>query len=140
MTSYDEIYERFLSKIEDFELLEEIDNNMEFARSVMLDYLKSAIPHFLYASPDLLGGTDDMNERFDVKLTPTEIEILSLLMVSEFLSPKLLRTETWEQRLGSKDFTTHSPANLLKELRGMKNDVEQKANTLMIVYYYTEGV
>lgn len=140
ITSYDEIYERFLSKIEDYDLLKEINEDAEFARAMMLDFLKGAIPQFAYTSLDFNEITDHENEHFKLTLSSMEKEILARLMVVEYLSPKLLRTEMFEQRLGSKDFKTFSPGNLLKELQHLREQEASDANTLMLQYYYMEGV
>lgn len=137
-TSYSEIYERFSSKIEDYDLLKEMKINPDFTDAMFLDYLKSAVPHFTYTSIDFEEVMDDENEQFLIELSTREKEILARFMVVEYLSPKLLKTEFFEQKLGSKDFRTWSPANHLKEIRELRDKEEDRTNTLMIQYYYME--
>jgi len=138
-TSYDEIYERFLSKIEDYSLLKEISTDIDYAKSLMLDYLKAAIPKFDYIDRERLRR-DDVTQTFSVELTDKEQEILSTFMVVSYLSPKILRDEALEQRLGSKDYTTYSPAKLIEQIRALRVDFENEANNLMTMYYYTKDL
>ncbi|PAV30171.1 hypothetical protein CIL05_06805 [Virgibacillus profundi] len=139
-TSYNEIYEKFLSKIQDYDLLNEIQTDLTFAKEMLLDYLKSAHPHFTYASIKFEDVMDDTNEQFTISLSSTEKEILARFMVVEYMSPKLLRTEMFEQKLGSKDFQIFSPGNLLGQLKELRALEEERTNTLMLQYYYMEGM
>ncbi|MGM7720497.1 hypothetical protein [Metabacillus sp. Hm71] len=139
MTTYDEIYSRFLGKIEDYEIKEKLQLEYEFALELLLDFLKSAIPKFTYSTKNL-SDRDDTLSRFNFELNEMEKEILSTFMVVEYLSPKILRDEYLEDRLGSKDFRSFSPANQLKELRELRQSFKSEANSLMIEYYYRQGV
>lgn len=138
-TNYTEIYELFLSKIEDNYIKDKLELDVEFANEILLDFLRSAIPKFTYSSKDL-SQRDDSLFTFNFHLTMMEKEILSTLMVVEYLSPKILRDELLEDRLGSKDFRTFSPANQLKEMRELRTSFKEEANSLMVEYYYRQGV
>jgi len=138
-TSYDEIFDLFLNKINDYYIKNQIEINITFANEILLGYLKSAIPKFTYSTKEL-SKRDDVLFQFNIELNDLEKEILSILMVVEYLSPKMIREEFVQNRLGSKDYTNSSPTNQLKQLRELKKDVIGDANLLMIEYYYRQGV
>jgi hypothetical protein len=75
---------------------------------------------------------------FTETLTDTEIDILSELMIVEWIKPKLYTTELYRNMLSTKDFNTFSPANLLKEMRETYNTASKTANELMILYSYRD--
>lgn len=139
-TSYNEIYERFLSKVSDYDLLEEIQTDLDFAKEMMLDFLKSAVTHFTYTDLVFDEIMNDEAEIFTVELNSMEKEILARYMIVEYMSPKILKSDIFEEKLGSKDFQNFSPANLLAQLRELRNQEEERTNTLMLQYYFMEGV
>lgn len=139
MTPYDEIYEIFLSKIEDYDLLKNVKDDLAYAKEKMFDYLRSAIPNFTYCTKDL-SQRDDVNQAFVETLTDMEKEILSKLMIAEYLSPKVVRSEYFETHLGSKDFANYSPANQLKEVNNLRKSIMEEADSLMIQYYFMQDV
>lgn len=139
MTTYDEIFGLFLSKVEDFEIQNKLQMEIDFAKEMLFDFLRSAIPKFTYSTKDL-SNRDDTLLQFNIALTDMEKEILSTLMVVEYLSPKIIRDEYLESYLGSKDYKTFSPANLLKELKDLRKTFKDEANSLMVEYYYRQGI
>lgn len=139
MTTYAEIYDLFLSKISDFDLLEEYNVSPDNAEDELKGYLKSALPKFTYCSKDLFDR-DDTLAQFNFTLSPMEQEIISIWMLAEYLSPKIFKTELLETNLGSKDFKLYSPANQIKEVRELKESIVKEVNLLMIEYYYRQGV
>lgn len=135
MTPYSAIYARFLSKIQDYSLLKELELDQVYAESLMQSYLDSAIPHFIYISKDRLKR-DDTTKTFNVELSEMEQEILAIYMVKEYLRPKIIRDETLEQRLGSKDYNTYSPAKLMEQIREIVKDLDSEASVMMTQYCY----
>lgn len=138
MTPYSSIFDLFLSKIEDYEIKNDILTDPDFANEILLGFLKSAIPKFTYSTKDL-SDRDDTLLQFNIDLSSMEQEILSTLMVVEYLSPKILRTDLLENNLGSKDFRQYSPANQIKEVRELRESIKTEANSLMVEYYYRQG-
>jgi hypothetical protein len=138
-TSYESIYSSFLGKIEDYDIQKRLELEFEFAQEMLHDFLKSAIPKFTYSIKDL-SDRDDTLLQFNLTLTDMEKEILATLMVVEYLSPKILRDELLENHLGSKDYRTFSPANQIKEVRELRESFKSEANSLMIEYYYRQGL
>lgn len=132
-TSYESIYSRFLPKITDYSFLnlsdEEIKSNLE-------TYLKSSIIKFRYC--DKLSDRDEVLKQFNKELTEEEQEIISVLMCVEYLTPKLLTDELLKQSLNSKDYSLYSQANHVKEIRALRDEYQQEANSLMILYTFTK--
>lgn len=137
-TPYMKVYGRFLSKIEDYPLLEQIEENPEFAKEMMHDYLISAISHFTYSIKDL-SDRDDGNESFKLTLSDLEIEILALFMMYSYLSPYIVSTEKIRETFTSKDFNNFSPANLMGQVKKIQQTHYDRAVQLMVENHYRGG-
>lgn len=131
-TTYDMIYDRFLSKITDYEMAEMIDDDLE---TQLLKYLKGAISDFKYASK-ILTERDDAELTFLRELTDLEQEILAKFMIIHWLNPQILRLENVRNELGNKDFKLYSPANFLEKTTKMKSEIKSEVNQDMVFYYY----
>lgn len=120
-TEFTEVYEMFLSKITDYDILklDEDELNQEFK---ML--LKKALARFVYIKD---VSVDYDFEQFSRELTGLEMDIISSYMVSAWISPKINSITLLHQSLSSKDFSMHSQANHLKELIELKDSTEKEA-------------
>lgn len=83
MTSYDAIYSRFLSSIEDYGLAELCEEDFY---DTLYGYLKSAIARFRKCQSDL-SNRDEEAQCFNEDLLDIEVEILSLLMARAWIEP-----------------------------------------------------
>lgn len=137
VTPYETVYGRFLSKIRDYPLLEEMtkENGKEFVKSVMNDYLLSAIANFTYKT-SRIKERDDKNKEFKNTLNDTEIEILAKFMLVAYLTPIIVSSDKIEYNLTSKDFRSWSPGNLIAQIGEIKRREEDGADWLMIQNYY----
>lgn len=133
-TSYENIYSRFLPKITDYSFLNLSDAEVE---DHLETFLKSSIIKFRYC--DKLSERDELIKQFTEDLTDEEIEILSILMCVEYLTPKLLTDDLLKQKLNSKDYSLYSQANHVKEIRGLRDVFQQEANNLMILYTFSKS-
>jgi hypothetical protein len=77
---------------------------------------------------------------FTEDLTELEQEIITNMMVLEWLKPNVYHMDLLEYRLGSKDFQMFSPGNHLKELRSLKKDTESEIDSLIIKYSYNNDL
>lgn len=111
-TSFQKVYELFLSKISDYDwiTLHEDDIN-----DCMSDLLKQAIARFDRDCKVDLSNND--GAEFVEDLSIVEIDILSEIMIENWLKPKLYNSELLRNRLSTKDFSQFSPANLLKAIK-----------------------
>lgn len=131
-TSYNDIYDRFLSKITDYELAELLDEEIE---AELNKFMRSAIVDFKYAESDRLVRNDESKE-FVNDLTEIEQEIIAKFMIVHWLNPQILRLENVRNELGNKDFKLYSPANFLDKIRVLKRELKDEANNDMIYYLY----
>lgn len=138
-TNYWEVYDLFLNKINDYFIKVQLELNVVFANELLLGYLRSAIPKFTYSTKDLYKRDDELSQ-FKISLSDIEKEILSMLMVAEFLTPKIVSEDYIYNKIGSKDYNEFSPGNQLKQLMDLKKSIVDDANLLMIEYYYRQGV
>lgn len=132
VTTYEEIYDRFLSKITDYELSALVDADLN---KQLKKLLSNAISDFLYCKQDLSNRTDG-SDTFNIILTDAEKGILAKFMVVQWINPQILRIENLRNELGSRDFQTYSPGNLLDKLSNLKKDLIREATEDMIFYHY----
>jgi hypothetical protein len=71
---------------------------------------------------------------YDEDLTDLEQEIVSNMMVIEWLSPILLHSDLLEERLGSKDFQQFSSSEKIKQLKNLKKETSSEIDTLLVKY------
>jgi len=137
ITHISEIYDNFLSKISDYSLLDESLTATEIDEE-LFSYFKSARNKFHKCKTDLKTVVDDFTgeHSFTVELHPYEIEILTTLMLVEYISPNLISSETIRQTLSDKDFRIYSQANQLRELRLLKKDLKSEANKMITKYTF----
>ena len=138
-TNYDEIYGLFTSKIKDHYFNHQLEMDFEFAEILMLGYLKYAIPRFTYCVQNLSLRDDEIGT-FEIELSEMEKEILATFMVAAYLNPKINSDDYLLRHLGSKDYIQFSPNNQLKELKDLQKNTVNEANSLMIEYYYRQGL
>lgn len=132
MTSYEKIYDRFLQKITDYKMLDLMDTEI---RQECAKWLSSAIAKFRRCKNDL-SQRDDELETFTVELLDVEIEILSTLMVSEWLAPQLNSVLYTSQFFGGKEEKFFAQANQLDKLMTLKGNNDVEAKKLMRDYGY----
>lgn len=132
MTSYDEIYERFSTKITDYKLLELSDKDV---RMMLHDWLNGAIVKFRRCKTDLANRDDELNSFID-DLLDIEKEILAELMVGEWLEPQLNSVLYTSQFFGGKEEKFYSQASGLNSLMALKEKNRTNCLNLMRDYGY----
>lgn len=130
MTSYEDIYEVFLSKIledewENFDGEEDIAEDMRFI-------LEGAIPWFMFPRTSL----ERNDEGFVEKLSPHEIQILATYMKCEWLNRSIM---TWENVKPLYDERDFSQANLLDRLSKTLEKEQRNARKLEEIYYRSDS-
>lgn len=66
-------------------------------------------------------------------------EIIVLGMLCQWISPKLMNTDNFENYLNTKDINAFSPANLLNQMRGLKSDLDSQFKAAVVNYSYRRG-
>ena len=153
-TPFSIIYDSFLSKIVDdmylefteldtFRMLEELlsvaMHKFEFPRFDITDFEGNYV--------DDVGtyeGVESNNEevpatiygggRFNVALTPEEINILSTYMIVEWLGQQLASVENVRMKYSGSDFKFTSQANHMSKLLTLKKDYEREGFHLQRLY------
>lgn len=136
------VYRRFLNKISDYNF-SLINNEKEVIEDNLLQLYMSATPRFPQCRKDL--GTNYLNiedvpsgEYITIKsnLTSLEQEIISKLMLIEYLRPVIIKNEVIEQVLGDSDFNLYSQANHLNQLQSLYNTMKKEVNSDISKYSF----
>ena len=134
-TPFADVYERFLQKISDYSFLnlqaEQIEERLK-------GYLFSSIPKFKQCKK-YIRDIDDVMETFNSDLDSEEKEILSHLMVVEYMMPQILTSQLMKQSLSDRDFKTYSQANQIRELINVKNEMQSEVERMIMSYTYNQG-
>ena len=110
-TTFEEVFDAYLNKIENWDYLEYSEEELT---EELVPLLKSALARVSFTL-DIKADYD--MEEFDRELKPIEIEILSLSLVEGFISQKVNSIKVLENHLAMKDYNLYSSANMLKQLQ-----------------------
>lgn len=135
-TPYSDVHQVFISKITGYSLLNYTDVERE---ELLLPYLKSACMKFKNICKIDITDRDDDLQQFNQDLDEDTIEILAIGEVYYWLNPKVINEENLYNVMGSKDYSIHSPANLLKELRLLREDLRKEFKQEIINYSFSNG-
>jgi hypothetical protein len=139
-TAYSEIYNMFEEKINDYDIAKLISDGYQSTVDAMyLSYLKTAISKFKAYSKSDLADRNDTTLVFTETLTDTEIDILSLLMVLEWIRPLINRVTLLKQALNNTDFRQFSQQAHLKELINLKKNTKEEIDGLIVEFTYVEN-
>ena len=133
MTSYQIVYDAFLSKVtaddwvDEFADAQELLLNEEEIKQDLRSILENALPYFKYPRTSLARN----DEGFEQDLSPEEIAIISDYMKVEWLDRTI---HTWENVKVMYDERDWSPANLLKQFVSLLDRSEKKALKLEKLY------
>jgi hypothetical protein len=134
MTSYEKIYNRFLSRTTDFNLVELDDYTLN---EMLKSWLYSAIVKTRTSSD--LSARDEENEVFENDLTDLDIELLAMGMTLAWLDQTLNSTELTLQFIGGKEEKYYSQANHIAELRALRTDILREMQQLYTYDTYTNN-
>lgn len=130
-TTYQTINNVFLGKISDFDLPGML---IEDAEEILYDLMISAITRFQKVSKSNLSNRNDKG--FIGNLSDVEIDILTEIMVENWLKPKLYNTDLLKNGLSTKDFSVFSPANLLNAIRNCYELAHSRSESLINKYSF----
>ena len=135
MTSYETIFNRALQKITDYELAFVPEEDME---AMLCGWLLSAIVKFRKCASDL-KQRDDENKTFLVDLVDEEIEILALLIATEWLENQIQSCLLTRQMYGGKEEKYYSQSSHLATLMALREANRTEARKLMRDYTYANS-
>jgi len=138
---YDLFASAFLSKITEFEFIKLQSENRE---AVIDGYLKRAVSAFRKnCKYNLYGSADDEEREFTVSIPETDVDeivdIVSEGMVVQWLKPYIYKQELLENALNSRDWTTYSPAELLKQVGNAYAKAQRDYTQMIREYSYNHG-
>lgn len=126
MTTFSEIYDNFLAKIQDFRLTNLYNLSVESFETFLSTWLFSAIPEFGICDQSLAYS----NSAFSENLTPKNIDVLATLLKKRWLEWEVDNVAQMENFVTDRDFKMYSnSANMQAKLaryREMKEEVSQR--------------
>lgn len=128
MTSFDEIYDRFLGKITEDMYMEWTKEDTE---KDMKNILMDAIPGFEFPRFPLYDFGDDS---YNIQLTSEEINILAILMYNTWLQRQIASIENTRMKYSGADFKMTSQANHLDKLMKLKQEAERQDRHMQRLY------
>ena len=139
LTYFEDVYEFFLSKIKSYDLAELTEDEI---KEELDSLIKLALPKCTVFKGKI--KLDQDNKSFIIKgkdsLSLEEMEILSLAMLLQYISPLIARDENLKQTLSSKDFSSTSQANHLEKLLILKKSIDADLNYAMNSYTFGNRV
>ena len=139
--SYDMLTGSFLAKITEFEFIE-ID--AESRTSIIDGYMRRAVNAFKKnCKYSLHTSYDDENRVFAIEVKDEDVDeivdILSEGMVAQWLKTYLNRQELLESTLNTRDYTTYSPAELLRRVGEAYDRVQRNYTQMIREYSFNHG-
>lgn len=135
-TKFSEVYNKAILKFSDYDFLDIFTNVRD---DMMQGFLISAIVDFKNSCAEDLTNYDLSKQTFNVELDDEIQEILALGISYHWVRYKTLNSELLRNSMTHKDFTTYSPANLLKELTTLKNTLKSEFRGKVNEYSYRYG-
>lgn len=153
-TTYSYIYEEFLDKITDPDLLLLADDDQEATKRAYLEYAVRKCSLYVLPNFDLSKRTvvsiidetvpvDDGEEpvveeleAFEDDLDDSVVVMLTEYMVEAWLKPYLNNADLLRLHMNTKDFNTTSPANMVEKIGARYDEARHRARSLRNEYTY----
>ena len=151
-TTYSYIYEEFLDKITDPDLLLLAEDDQEATKRAYLEYaVKKCSMHVnpqfdlskrttvrIVYEPEYDGDEPIVEEigAFEDDLDDSVIVMLTEYMVEAWLKPYLNNADLLRLHMNTKDFNTTSPANLVEKVGARYDEARHRARSLRNEYTY----
>lgn len=138
--SYDVFTGAFLSKVTEYDFF----NLDDYTRNSIVDgYMKRACAQFDKICKYDLSDRDDIVRQFRFDIPDDEIDeivdIVSEGMLVQWMKPFVYKQDNLMSVLNTKDFTTYSPAELLRQVGSAYNSVNKTFTNAMREYSYKHG-
>lgn len=130
MTSFDDVYKIFLSKITDDMYMELTpEDTVELLNDLLLGSL-----HYFEFPRQNINDIDLDAQYFMVDLTPEEQNIIATYMIVDWLGQQLASVENVRMKYSGSDFKFTSQANHMQKLLQLKKDYERMGFHLQRLY------
>lgn len=138
--SYDVLTWSFLSKISEYEFAE---MGSQQRTDIVDGYMRRAVAKFRSTCRFDFGEANDETREFSAEIQEDIKEevadIISDGMVVEWLKPFVNQQDNWQLLLNTRDFTSHSPAELLFRVRGAYDSARKEFTNKMREFSYSHG-
>mgnify|MGYP006988826798 CR=1 FL=1 len=134
-TTFMDIYDRAIFRFMDYDFMRLDAQDRE---DVLDRYLLSTIGDISVIIPELMEFNRD-TKTFTADLDNETIELLALGVDYYWFSAKVQNSELLRNSMSTKDFTYFSPANLMRELRNVRNDLKNEYKSMVTIYSYNHG-
>ena len=136
-TKFSEIYERAIFKITDYAVLN--SDNEQMKKAVLQKYLLSAVVDFQHSCRIDLLDYDKEAEQFNNDLDDEIKEILATGVAYHWLSAKVMNSELLRNIIHKSDYTSYSPANLLKVAQSVRDSIRTEYTGKINTYSFRYG-
>ena len=130
MTSFDDVYKNFLSKITDDMYME---LTPEDTASLLNDLLLGSLHYFEFPRQNIYDLDLDA-QYFMIDLTTEEQNIIATYMIVEWVGYQLASVENVRMKYSGSDFKFTSQANHMQKLLQLKKDYERLGFKLQRLY------
>lgn len=144
--SYDYFTGAFLSKISEYEFIKLADENRT---AIIDDYMKRAFATFKKScNYDFVAASNDETRVFNLEVENEDelaseldeiADIVSEGMVVQWLKPYAFKQDLMELILNTRDYTTYSPAELLKQVGSIYTKAQKDFTQMIREYSYNHG-
>lgn len=139
--SYDTFVSDFLQKITEYNFLR-FDN--ELREKIVDGYMKHAIQQFSVVCKNVIIGLDDAQRTVEFEgSTETDrdeiVDIITEGMLVQWMKPYMYKQENLENMLNSTDFSSYSPAELLKRVHGVYDMCKKDFTNRIRNYSFDHG-
>ena len=138
---YDVFKNAFLSKVSEYEFIQLDDEDRD---AIVDGYMRRALTAFKKnCKYDLTSAYDDEGSHFDIDVADEDVdelvEIISEGMVVQWLKPYVYKQELLQNLLNTRDFTSYSPAELLKRVGDAYHQAQKDYTQMIREYSYNHG-
>lgn len=135
-TTYIDVIDRAQYRFIDYDTLKRV---FQDHYSLMKRFLMSAVSDFQRHCIFDLSDRNEDDGVFNADLDEECMEILALGIAYYWLSSKTLNSELLANRLSTKEYSFHSPATLLKEVKELRLSVQEEFRDAIVMYTYRNG-
>ncbi|MGM1044877.1 MAG: hypothetical protein ACQEXX_01885 [Bacillota bacterium] len=135
MTPFQNIYERFSTKVQDYTLDEMFIDSVETYENYIFNFLKSSVAKFTQCKKNLLNR-DDSAKVFNCTLSETEEEILAEMMKAEWMDKEVNNVLEMRLALNNSDFKRYAESNNLKVKLDLRDNIQERVDNLIVRYSY----
>lgn len=133
-TEFSEIYELFLSSIDDYELSQVEDTELE---QVLGNYLMNCFSHLQSGVRDL-SDLNKKDKRFNYEASIVEQGLIAKAMKLEWVASKKHSQELMEKSIGDRDYKAVQGTEYLKELTRVERDLKAEIDRGLIDYSFSD--